>query len=518
MFDEPRKIKHSPTAYMQLNPLLCPLLAFGLALHAAEPATPDKRLELTLDQCLQMALEQNLDLQIERYNPQLSLRNLDISRAGYDPDFNISGVHSYSLTGGTGFDANTGQPKLGSETDANTFSSGIRGLLPYSGMTYNLSGNIRESFGQSSSIPFDNTTGSVGITMTQPLLKNFWIDGTRLNIAVSKNRLHFSEMALRRQIMNVVTSVALAYYDLIFARESVKVQEKALQLADQLLLENKKRVEVGALAPLDEKQAQSQVAARRADLLSARRTLAVAQNALKKLVSDEYSTIHDAIVDPAESLTATMQSFNLQDSWLKGMTQRPDLLQARLDVERDGIQLRYYRNQLFPELDLIGSYGRGASGITTKEFSDGFENFRAGNRPFYTYGAQLSIPLGNRAARNKYESGKLSAEQTLLTLKKLEQDIMVQIDDAVKLAQTNFERVDATKQARLYAEAALDAEQKKLQSGKSTSFVVLQLQRDLTSARSEEIRALADYNKALAQLAQTEGSTLELRNIDLNLK
>jgi len=103
-------------------------------------------------------------------------------------------------------------------------------------------------------------------------------------------------------------------------------------------------------------------------------------------------------------------------------------------------------------------------------------------------------------------------------LKKLEQDIMIQIDDAVKLAQTSFERVDATKQARLYAEAALEAEQKKLENGKSTSFVVLQLQRDLTTARSQEIRALADYNQALAGLALNEGSVFERNHLTVNAK
>jgi outer membrane protein TolC len=131
---------------------------------------------------------------------------------------------------------------------------------------------------------------------------------------------------------------------------------------------------------------------------------------------------------------------------------------------------------------------------------------------------QLTIPLGNVAARNRYKQGKVSVEQALLTTKKLEQDVMVQIDDAIKAAQTTFERVGATHQAKLYAEAALDAERKKLENGKSTSFVVLQLQRDLTAASSDEIRALADYNKALAQVAFAEASTLQRRKIDVRVQ
>jgi outer membrane protein TolC len=137
------------------------------------------------------------------------------------------------------------------------------------------------------------------------------------------------------------------------------------------------------------------------------------------------------------------------------------------------------------------------------------DTVRAERYPSWSYGAQLSIPLGNITARNRYKSSKAQKAQALLTLKRLEQDILVEVDNAVKLAQANFERIQATREARDYAEAALLAEQKKLENGKSTSFVVLSLQRDLTLRRSQEIRALADYNNALSGLSFSEGRTLE---------
>jgi len=309
--------------------------------------------------------------------------------------------------------------------------------------------------------------------------------------------------------------VELAYYDLIFAQENVKVQEKALQLAEQLLRENKKRVEVGALAPLDEKQAESQTAARRADLLSANRLLAAQQNVLKNLLSDKYTEWQEVSLEPAEALAAPPPLLNLQDSWQKGLSQRPDLLQARVDLERQQIVLRYDHNQLFPQLDLIGSYGHLASG---REFSDALGQIKEGSNPYYSYGAAITWPLSNRAARQSYKISKAEQRQLLLRLKKLEQTIMVDIEDAVKLAQTNFERVDATKQARLYAEAALEAEQKKLENGKSTSFNVLFLQRDLTQARSAEIQALTEYNRALSQLSLKEGTTIERNGLKVEIR
>ena len=186
-----------------------------------------------------------------------------------------------------------------------------------------------------------------------------------------------------------------------------------------------------------------------------------------------------------------------------------------IDLERLDIVLRYTYNQLFPELDLIGSYGFAGSG---KEFSGALGQIGAGSGPNYSFGASVTIPLGNRAARGNYKITKEQKKLALLQLKKQEQGILVQIDDAVKQVQNAFERVDATRQARAYAETALDAEQKKLESGKSTSFQVLQFQRDLTARRSEEIRALADFNKALSQLYFLEGSILDRNHVRLEVK
>ena len=136
----------------------------------------------------------------------------------------------------------------------------------------------------------------------------------------------------------------------------------------------------------------------------------------------------------------------------------------------------------------------------------------------FTISADNDLSAGQRSARSSYRASKTEYAVRQLALKKLEQDIMVEIDNAIKLAQANYERVGATRKAREYAEAALAAEQKKLESGKSTSFFVLQLQRDLTAARSDEIQALVQYKRSLALLAQSEGATFERHQIDLEVK
>jgi hypothetical protein len=160
-------------------------------------------------------------------------------------------------------------------------------------------------------------------------------------------------------------------------------------------------------------------------------------------------------------------------------------------------------------------YGYNGSG---GYYSDSFGQISDGNRPTYSYGAQLTVPLGNLGPRNQYKASKATLQQVVLQLKQIEQGVMVQIDNAVKQAQSAYESVDATRLARVYAEAALDAEQKKYAVGKSTTFTVLQLQTALTTARSQEIRSLANYNEALANLAAQEGSTLERNNIFVETK
>jgi outer membrane protein TolC len=491
-------------------------LAVGLSAAFAQTDPPAAR-PLSLQDCFAAALQNNFDVRIQRFNPQISELNVRAAYgAAYDPAFTFSGTHNYNDQGAQV--QTTGNILAETITRENTFNSGLGGATPW-GMTYNFSGNISQLHDTkvlgSISTNFDSSSGSFGVNVTQPLLKNFWIDNNRLQIFVAKTQLKISEQGLRNQVINTVTAVENAYYELIYARENVKVQHEALALAQTQLDQDKQRVQVGSLAPLDVQQDEAQVAQSRANLIAAEYTLASDENTLKNLLTDSYPQWHEAPIEPTETLEAVRQLFDVQDSWSKGMNSRPDLQQAKLNLEQQGIQVKYYQNQLYPEVDLIGSYGFNGSG---NEYNDSFNQMGQGSRPFYSYGGQLTIPLGNVKARSQLKAGKATEKQLLLQLKQLEQNIMVQIDNAVKQAQSAWESVDATKQTRVYAEAALDAEQKKYAVGKSTTFTVLQLQNNLTSARSQEIRALANYNQALASLSAAEGSTLQRRNLEIMAK
>jgi outer membrane protein TolC len=509
----------APVLIQNAQPAGAGVQTSGAPVQTNTPGTVLNTRPITLQEALDLALQHNYDVQIQRFLPDIARFTLGGSYGAYDPVLSASGQHSYSLSPGGLNPYN--QVYLGAETEADSFNTSLSGLLPW-GLNYSLIGNASDQYGTrpgdllGARLPFEITSANAAISqLRQPLLKNFWIDAARANISIAKNRLKYSELTLRLQIMTTVTAVEAAYYNLMFARENVKVQETALQLAERLLWENRKKVEVGQMAPLDEKQAESQAAASRADLISAQQALDVQENVLKNLITDDYTAWHSLRLVPAENLVALPPLLNLQDSWEKGMRLRPDLLQARLDVQRDDINVRYSKNQLFPELDLVGQYGYAGS---AREFSGALGQISDQNNPYWYYGASVSYPLGNRSARNNYKASKATKAQNELILKQKEQNILVQIDNAVKLVQSDFQRVDATKAAREFAQDALAAEQKKLENGKSTNFEVLRLQRDLTTARFAEVQALANYNVDLAQLSLDEGSTLDRHHLTLQVK
>ena len=523
--DEPSAPRSRVSTRCTLVLLASLLLGDDLRAEATSDIVTTNR-PITLQECIDLALQENLDLKIERINPRLSILDLDAVRGGYDPLLNFSATHTYSESGG-GLDTQS-RSVPANTSDSHSLSSGISGLGPM-GFGYNLSARATESYGNrpflntnGQSIPglFDTTSGNVGISLTQPLLKNFWIDGTRYNIAIARNRIKNSGWKVQEQIIAIVTQVEQAYNELNATKQSVKVQQDALRLADQLAQENKKKSEIGEKARLDPEvlQSQSQAKARQADLAAANGSLATARNNLRKLITSRFSELRAADLDPVDPLVALPYVLDLQESWRTGLSERPDLKQARLEVERQGITVRYSRNQMLPELDLTGGFGHGAGGSTVREFSDGFSDFRRGNHPNWTIGATFSVPLGNRTARANYRKNKETAEQLLLTLKKQEETALVEIDDAITKIRTSRERIESTREAREIGEKVLAGEEQNYRVGKTVSYNVNLRQQELTAARSEEIRALVDYNKAITDLSKAEGTTLKRRNIDVEIR
>ncbi len=492
--------------------LICIGLLVAATASPAEEVTTAQARRLTLMDCIQLALEHNLDLKIARYDPQFARLNLSLAYTAYEPSLNVNANHYYSASPG-GLDPQN-RPYPGTTSESDSYGTGLGGLLP-TGLRYDFGVDLDGTSGSGPGGTFQDASGGFNISLSQPLLKNFWIDSARYSIQVNKKTLKTSELDLARQIMELVTRVENAYNDLLLARENIKAHEEAVQLAERQLAASQKRVAVGRGAEVETKQTEVRVAGERAALLGARGTVAVMDYRLKQLLSDDFSQWEKVDIQPATLLTMVPEPISLQYSTGKALTRRPDLQARKVEVEKQGIELKYRRNQLYPQLDVRGTYGQSGSG---EDYSGALEIVRKGDAPHYSLGVVLTVPLGNKRERLLYNSAKMQRERLLLRLKKAEQDIMVDVAVAVQYAQTAFARLDVTRQSRQAAEAALAGAQKRLESGQGDTYTVLQMQRDLTSARLGELSALADYNKALADVAYAEGTTLERHKLNLEFR
>jgi outer membrane protein TolC len=509
-------------------------LSVAMAVNAQNSTNAPVR-QLSLAECIRSALERNLSLQVGDRVALGETADLDVRSGGrlgleeariavhqsysyYDPEFFTRVGQNFNAIPPSFTDV-AGAPPPSREVWRETFSTGLGGQLPTGGRLDLTATGQRISGKQFNGIDFDNLpfeySGDTAITLTQPLLKDFWIDAGRLNIKLSKQNLKMSEFSFRLLVMDIVKRVAVAYFDVVAARDQIKVQQKALELAQQLVAENKKKVEVGTMAPLDEKQAESQAAKAKSDLTASIFGSQQAENALKSLITHDFAEVQPAVIQPTDRLLPLYQSFSLPECWRNGLEQRPDYLLSKQQVEARDIVLVYRRNQLFPALDVAATYGRNAFGPSSSEAVESVDDNR-----YAKYGGAvlLRFPLTFRAERDSYKLAKIARQSAVLTLKRKEDSVLQEIDVALKLVQSSYDATESTRAARSYAEAALDAENKKLENGKSTSFNVLQLQKDLTTAASDEIKALSIYNKALHELYFSEGTTLERNKVALELK
>jgi outer membrane protein TolC len=494
--------------------LLFPLLG------ALAQATNRTSRPITLEDCFQMALAHNLDVQIERCAPELARYSLRSSYGLYDPVFSVRFEKQVASFPEIVDPARRGLD-LAYDLTADVLRPGLFGRLP-TGLTFGLAVSA-EYLSATTVFPpptrsiqrTNQYAATVGLTLSQPLLKDFWIDATRLRIIVNRKNLRVAELALRYRILSTVTEVEIAYHELIAARASERVAAQALALAQQLEEENRRRVQAGALPPLEAQQAQAQAATAAAGLLAAQQAFATQQIALKLLIADDLRGWPEVVLEPAEAAPAPPTVYQRSESWEKAMTLRPDLLQARLEVEKLEQELRYRHNQLFPNLDVVGGFGARSAQNDLGDVAGGIAEVR---HPSYAIGMVLRLPLGNRTARQAHRSAQAAKEQAVARLKRLEEQILAQVEVAGQQLQTAFDRRRAAQRGEAAAQLALQAEERKLRAGQSTFFEVLRFQRDLTEARSAGVRALADYHRALAQLAFSEGSMLDRHHLEVDFK
>jgi outer membrane protein TolC len=494
--------------------ILVAALALGLAASAARGAVTNQTKSLTIRECVERALENNLEIRAQRINPTIATWGVVGAQGVYDPL--LSGAFNY-------VDSTTPAEFVGVPTNGllsttpvkeqQLQSSGtLSGLLP-SGATYGLSatdtrysGNTRTNF---------LYAGTAGISGTQPLLKNF---GFGVNAAIIRIARESKTIAIQnfvQFVMTKISTVSTAYYELVYAIENHKAAVENRELARQLLDENRKREQVGTMSPLDVIQAEAGVAESEQNVITTAQTIKDNENTLKRLICQQVTEFRGTSLVPVDYPIIQMIALDVDECTRTALQMRADYLSALHSLEQQNITVQFDRNQIWPQLDLQGSYGLNGSGRT---FGGMYDNLASGNNPVWSVGVVASFPLGDRRARSTYHIARLDADQLLLSLKSLEQDIVVGVDTAVGHVEANLKSVEAARAATRLAQESLDAEKKKLLAGTSTTFLVLQAQSQLATARSAQIRAEADYSESLVALDLAEGTILQKNNIVLDEK
>jgi outer membrane protein len=467
--------------------------------------------ELRMSDVVQLALEKNLDIAVERLNPQA----VDLQIAG------LRNTYLPTVTSAIGQRDNTQLPRdqlQGGQrvsVATTTYNAGMTQNLPWLGSNVNISWNNNKQDSSSSFVTFNPTyTSGLTATFTQPLLRGLVIDQTRQQIAITQINREISEESLRATVTQTLANVRNAYWDLVFARSAVDVAQRALALADKLVEDNRARVEVGTLAPLDIVQAEAEAANRRQTLAVAEATLQTAELSLKRyLVSGTEDPMWRMELQPIDLPSLEPAPTDIEGAVRRSLERRTDLINARRNIQSSDISLRYFRNLTMPEVDFVASYGaQGIGGTSIQRAGLGstvITNTIPGgygdalrlltNRDYPNWNLQFNVSynlFGSQADAN-YARARVQRNQSQARLRTLELQVATEVTNAALSVQSNLKRVEAAVAARELAEKRLEAEQSRFEVGMTVNFFVVQAQRDLRDAQNAELRALADYRKSL---------------------
>jgi outer membrane protein TolC len=482
----------------------------------AQQAGERPALELSIDEAVERALDNNIDIAVEKYSPETAAANLQAAQGDYDPF--LSAVVDHNKTTPPPTDAFT------FDTTTRNWSIGVNELLPTGG-ELGLSFNNRKSDTPSVFNDFNPVfRSSLTLSLVQPLLRGLRIDATRQNIRISKNNVEISDTQFRQVVINVVANVKTLYYDLIFAIDNLAAQRNSLALAEKLLEENRIKVRVGTLAPLDVVAAESEVATRQEGVIVAQANLEDAEDAIKQVIfpSSDPEMWRLAIV-PTDRATAEPRAIDVDAAIQNALATRTDVQVTRRNLENNQISLDFARNQMLPAVDLEASYGAvgvGGTGLIRDGFggpvvetipggySDALNQAFGRDFPTWSVGLRVSYPILNRRARGNAAVARLAKERAELGLRRLELQVAREVRSAARRVMTDFQRVDTTRAARVLQARRLDAEEKRFAAGMSTNFLVTQAQRDLAFAEVSELQAIADYRKSLIEFDRVQEAGL----------
>jgi outer membrane protein len=472
---------------------------------------------LSIEEAVKLALEQNLGIQIQRIDPQIQDVGVAQARSFWAPNLTSNLSRQSQVT------PSSSVLSGGSKVDAGVFASGlgINQTTPW-GANYSATWNSSRVTSTSTFASFSPQLNSnLNLQFVQPLLRNFSIDQIRQQVVLSKKTRDLSDINLESVITQTARGVRNAYWDLSYAINNLKAQQEALTLSEQSLKDNQKRVEIGTMAPIDIVQAQAEVASNESGVIVAEAAIKQAQDRLRALILDPSTPNFWTLeFDPTDPAPFTEQAVDVDAAVRNALDKRTDLRSAKNSLEQSDVTIRYFRNQIMPDVNAQVNYiasglggtpvapdpttlallGGAGNLVPARGFGSVLGDVFQNQYPNWTAGVQINYPLGTSTAQTNLVRARLQYQQAQAQLKNLELNVALQVRDAARSVQTNQKRVQSAKASRELQEKKLEAEQKKLAAGMSTSFFVFQAQRDLAVARTAEILAISDFNKSLVDL------------------
>jgi len=492
----------------------------GLAPENAIAQTEERREALSLADAAIRALKNNLDISISRQTKESRLTDIIVERAKFDPTLSVNGQYNRQVNplnrpvfGGTGnnlssiqtFDQRSTSVTLDAQTNLIT---GGNIDLNYSPNRTNVNQSVASGF-----LFNPAYSGGLALTLTQPLLRNAGIDINKTFIRIAQNNAKVEEHIFRDRVLTVLATVEQTYWEVVFANENLKVAEAALKAAQELLATNRAKAKAGIMSIVDVLQAEAAMASRVEQVLVAEKAIRDQEDQLRRLLNPGEEELRlDVRLTPTDKAVVSLEPISLQEAIDIAIEQRPEIIQAKKNIETSEINTKFAKNQILPTLSFQGTMGMAGLG---SDFQNSVNNNFSGD--FYNYGAGLvlSYPLGNRSAWSTYNRRQMEGKNAEASLVSVRQQIIIGVKEAVRRVQTDFKRIETTRSARIMAEKQLQAEQERLKVGLSTTRFVLDFQRDLATAQGNELRAIVDYNKSLSNLARHKATTLDRYNLQL---
>jgi outer membrane protein len=513
------------TRYGNYGVLLAGLLSLApLSPALAGPdASPGTLSDLTLQDAVRLALENNLGAKVERVNTAITEERVIQAAAGFEPVLSLSARYESNEK-----PQNTREFVATSNSEAPRedrifvednwlFSTSVKGKSPI-GTEYEFVVELNElrntlNINSPPSQFYPEYESFAGLRLTQPLLRDFGTGVQLAGLRVARREKNLAELGWKLKVEQTVAGVMKSYYDLVFAHQDAAIKADNIQRAKQLETENKKRLEQGVGNQLDVQQAAVAASVREEELIVAQyQALEKRSLLLRELVSDLDPTAIPEI-RPDHRLKGEAPGLDRAALMEAAFANRLEYQSAKLQLEKQEIVIKFAKNQVWPRLDLVGSLG--ANGLDSGGGS-AVEDALDGSTPAWSAGVMVTVPLGNRAARSKLRETMREKEQLLLNFKQLEIDLALQVEMAAARVETSGRRLSTARASLGASQTTLDAELKRLSEGVGVSFNVLEAQKDVASAGTRELAARADLNKALVDLWLSTGTLLEREGISLD--